>query len=1163
MNDTQVVDTDVIRDIVFAAQEAVSDVLTPLLDTNESASFDNASSDIQAQVENIGMIAEMSGLNGFNATCLQFATQVADLPLSSSQHALYMQGQLNAWLHDTLTYLEDWQCRENIKLLTSHLTDNSYNACRLLLLDIEQSNTTEEVTFPEEDNVILEKDENSLLDNDPIDNGSIDNCMNIGNEVLAFPSTNEKVASIDVESEALSLPADNDVLDIDIDDIDAMFAQDDIDLDSLDGVMTLLCQEIRELQPKISAITQNLVRSEGADALRASTAYMEIIARIHNTSDGLGLSGLVQICDFVLKNISLALTLQPEARIKSQGVLAGWPQVVIDHLQTPADDGLCLAVVDYLENASWPEPLKYSEIRDLIDGLTKELELTGDYEVEERSKEAFAKDVLLEIAEDTNQQLLDAIFAEAPGYAEELTMRIADIVNGKEVLENTKAAQRIAHALKGSANLIGIKGIANFAHHLEDIFEYLAKQSLPPPEPLAYTMQEAADTIEVMIESLQGLSPAPADALRILQDVLNWANRVDKGHLTRKTDPILSIPATNIEDHAKQATNQPQTQTELLHVPRDTIDKIFNMIGETSVAIGQVQEQLKRMHERGDDMRKQEHTLQTRRYELENLISVRGMAAQQRQHTATGDEHFDSLEMDQYDEFYGATHSFIEAASDTRESSRDITSHIMELEGLFLQQQRLNHSLQNLVMTTRMVPVKTVVARLQRAVRQACRATNKQVELEVIGENLLMDRDVLNQLTDPLMHILRNAIDHGIESPEERLEKGKPRGGHIGLRFYQEGNSIRVSCSDDGAGLDYERIRQIATERNLINHQEETDHATLARIILSSGFSTRDKATQISGRGVGMDVVHTAMLKLKGSIDITDNLPGGTSFNLRLPITMLTSHSILVKAEGQRFAIPTSMLDQILPPGTGQFSTLGGNLTFQLGKDVYPAKSLAQLLRLQVAINTSNNNASTVLLVRFGSEIYAVMVEYVVSNYDLVVKNPGQYVKHVPGIAGVALLGDGGVVPVLDIAELLDAQKSGRQQIVRPVHNASDENAGLAKVLIVDDSLSMRKSLSLLVQDAGYQPVVARDGIEALESMQKTMPNLILTDLEMPRMTGLELATHVRSNSGNKKLPIMMITSRTMSKHREQAKKAGIDEYFTKPFSEDALVAKIGAALHG
>ena len=1157
MNDTQVVDSDVIRDIVLSAQEAISEVLTPLLDTDDTESFTNASTDLQAQVENIAMIAEMSGLHGLHAMCVQFAAQLADHPLSSCQETLSVQGHLSACLPDILTYLDDWQSRENIERLTSHLTANSYEVCRLLLHDMEQAKSSQAITFPEQDNDVIDNSINIDNDND--------------NEAAPFSTDDQEMENIDLNSEALNFPADNDeVLDIDIDDVDAMFAQDDIDLDSPDGIMALLCQEIGELQPKISALTQKLVRSEGADALRASTAYMEIVARIHNTSDGLGLSGLVQICDFVLKNISLALTLEAESRSKSQGVLEGWPQVIIDHLQAPDDDSLCLAVVDFLEDTSWPEPLKYSEIRDLIEGLTRELELTGDYEVEERSKVALAEDVLLEIADDTNQDLLDATFAEAPGYAEELSMRIDNIVNGQEVLENTKAAQRVSHSLKGSANLIGTKGIANLAHHLEDIFEYLAKQSLPPPEPLAYTMQEAADTIEIMIESLQGLSPAPADAQRILQDVLNWANRIDKGNLSRETDPVLSIPATNIDDgvepgdDTQQATNQSQIQTELLHVPRHTIDQIFNMVGEISIAISQVQEQLKRMHERGDDMRKQDHTLQTRRFELENLISIRGMATQ-RLRAVTGDEHFDSLEMDQYDEFYGATHSFIEAASDTRESSRDLSAHIMELEGLFLQQQRLNRSLQDLVMTTRMVPVKTMVARLQRAVRQACRATEKQVELEVIGDNLLMDRDVLNQLADPLMHILRNAIDHGIESPEEREEKDKPRGGHIILRFYQEGNSIRVSCSDDGAGLDYERIRKIAMQRNLISPQEETNNAALARVILSSGFSTRDKATQISGRGVGLDVVHAAVLKLKGSIDITDNLPAGTRFNLRLPITMLTSHSILVQAEGQRFAIPTAMLDQILPLGTGQFNTLGGNLTFQLGKDVYPAKSLAQLLGLQelAPANAANDNVSTVLLVHFASEIYAVTVEYVISNYDLVVKNTGQYVKHVPGIAGVALLGDGGVVPVLDIVELLDAQKHGRQQTVRPVENVSAEKAKLARVLIVDDSLSMRKSLSLLVQDAGYQPMVARDGIEALEAMQKTMPNLILTDLEMPRMTGLELATHVRSNPDNKKLPIMMITSRTMVKHREQAKKAGIDEYITKPFYEDALVAKIGEALHG
>ncbi len=1139
MNNTQAIDINIIRDTVMSAQEAISEVLTPLQDTDDAACFANASDDICAHLENIGVIADMSCLKGLNAVCVQYGNQLLDLPLFSIHDKQLVHEQLNNWLFNILLYLDDCQSLENIELLTASLAENADNIHHLLLNDAQHSL-----------NIPIEQDAISTQENTPV-------------------KSDEDLQDETSVASTIEVNADNnEIQDVDNDDI-----IDNINPDSPEGIMSLFCHELRDLQPHFIELTQQLIDNEIAASAEAASTYMNIIERIHLTCDELNLSGIVRVCEFILKNINLSLEFGTDSRSRIKDVLEGWPQVIIDHLQSPSDDKLCLAVVEYLENDSWPEPLKYSETRDLIDDLTKELELTGDYEVEARSIEATEDDVLLQISEDTSQQLHDAFFSESPTHAEELTTHIADIIIGNNVLEHTKAAQRISHTLKGSANLIGVNGIANLAHHLEDIFEYLAKQSLPPPEPLAYTMQEAADTIEIMIESLQGLVAAPVDAQRILQDVLNWANRIDQGNLTRETDIRLESQSADVDNIntsdaqasiTSQAENKALTQTELLRVPRDTIDQIFNLIGETSIAIGQIQEQLKRMHERGDEMRKQEKTLQSRRFELENLVSIRGMANQQkRQIAASGDGKFDSLEMDRYDEFYGATHTFIEAVSDTREASRDVSAHIIELDGLFLKQQRLNRALQDLVMTTRMVSVKTIVSRLQRTVRQACRSTGKQVELEITGDALLMDGDVLNQLADPLMHLLRNAIDHGIEMPEVRLSKGKENYGHINLHFYQQGNSINIDCSDDGAGLDYERIRWTALEQDLISPKDEIDNSELARMILSSGFSTRDKATQISGRGVGMDVVNTAILSLKGSIDISDNQAGGTRFNLRLPITLLTSHSIIVQTEGGRYAIPTSMLEQILPPGTGQYSRLNDNLTFQLGKDVYPARSLAELLGLAAPERTKNNAGNTVMLVRYDTEVYAVTVEYVVSSYDLVVKSLGRYVKSVPGITGVALLGDGGVVPVLDITGLLDLQQSDSHKITHTRRNTIAEKTQLAKVLIVDDSLSVRKSLSQLVQDAGYEAIVVRDGIEALEVMQKTTPDLILTDLEMPRMNGLELASHVRSDPDTGKLPIMMITSRTMSKHQIQAQKVGINEYITKPFSEDELIEKLGVALHG
>lgn len=1158
MNNSKVIDTDIIRDIVLNSQEAVSDALATTDNADELSVFENVRAELLAQFQNIGMIADMSGLKGLNDACVQYCVQISDLPLSNSLDATAANERIKLWLNNFLVYLEDWQSFDSIERLIGDLTSAVDEVKIQLLRDIETINAPAEIS---ETNTDTEK-----------------TSLTINSDDFA------------IDSEFLSQETDNDdILDFDLNDIDSMLAvDDDLSLDSPEGIMALLCHELVELQPKISELTQHLVSADDSVASEAAITYEEIINRIYNTCDGLGLSGLVQVCQFISKNIKLVKAFNIESQSSLISVLQGWPQVVIDHLESPADDQLCLAVVDYLEDESWPEPLKYSEIRELIDGLTRQLELTGDYEVEERSKEAHADDVSLDIAADASQQLMDAFFAESPGYAEELTRRIAKIVNNNEVKENTKAAQRISHSLKGSANLIACKGIASFAHHLEDIFEYLAKQTFSPPEPLAFTMQEAADTIEVMIESLQGLSFPPEDAQRILQDVLNWANRIDNGNLRREADIAAETSAAivKIDDDLNvsiaqssdiqgseteaaetqitesQVTVTPAlTQTELVHVPRETIDLIFNLIGETSISIAQIQEQLNRMNERGNVVRSQEKTLQARRFELENLVNIRGMAVKQkRQRAVAGNADFDSLEMDQYNEFYGATHSFIESVSDTREASRDVTANLMELEDLFQQQIRLNRALQDLVVTTRMIAVKTISARLQRAVRQASRSTGKQAELILIGENLLMDGDVLNQLADPIMHMLRNAIDHGIESAEERVKQGKPKAGQITLKFYLEGNTIRVTCSDDGAGLDYQRIRDLAIKRDLITANDELDHNALSRLILNSGFSTREAATQISGRGVGMDVVHTSVMNLKGNMDIYDNKPCGTTFSIRLPITLLTSHSVLIKSGYERYAIPTSSLEQILPAGTGQFKTIDDELTFELGEKNYVTRSLEQLLGVSDSCDYKNR---TVLLAHFDNEDYAITVESVISSYDLVVKGLGRYVNNVPGIAGVSLLGNGNVVPVLDVMQLIDIHIHGKQQVIRPVYKEITEQNHLPRILIVDDSLSVRKSLSQLVQDAGYEPLLARDGVEALDVLQKSRPNLVLTDLEMPRMTGLELATHIRSNPDNDELPIMMITSRTMDKHKKQAEKAGINEYITKPFSEDDLIIKIGEALNG
>lgn len=968
--------------------------------------------------------------------------------------------------------------------------------------------------------------------------------------------------------------------------LDASLFEDDTDFDT-NGMLGMLAAELHEASPDFTRLAQTIGETEGASELgQAIEAYQDIVGRILTVSDELKLQGLIQVCLFVNRNLALLADMPQAQRAQAREVLQGWPAAVIEHLVQPGDDALCLAVVDYLELESWPEALPYRQVRELIEGLISELEITGDQVVEQRQIEATPDDVSLEMSEDVSPDLVEAFFAESPGHAETLSHLMEAIAGGENIQQNVESAQRIAHTLKGSGNLVGVRGVASLAHHVEDIFEYIARQKMSPPRVLAETMQEAADTLESMLESMQGVAPPPEDAQAVLQKVLDWANRIDQGNVRLddldpespdaqrrgRLDPEpAELPegvadrrrSQPVEEQAAAATVNTSANAETVRVPLDVLDNMFRVVSETAIAIGQIQEHLNRLDQGDKTIRKNDTELQQRRYELENLVSIRGMAAQHRIASISNDADFDPLEMDVYDEFYGATHAYIEGVADSRHILREFTTEVSELSALFLLQQRLNKELQEVIMTTRMVPVATIAARLQRTVRQVCRSTGKQAELFISGEDLMLDGDVLNKLADPLMHMLRNAVDHGIESADERVAANKPETGRITLGFRQEGNSVVVDCADDGIGLNYDRIRQTAIRHGLIGEHESPGHEALARMILQSGFSTREHVTQVSGRGVGMDVVNNTIQGLKGSMEVGDGNDGGTLVSLRLPITLLTSHCLLVGVGSEEtYAIPTTTLTQILSPGTGKLGRVGNNITYQLGKEVYTTYSLDSLLGK--ARNTGEDNIEeySVMLVQTGEGIKAVTVERVISSYDLVLKNMGAYVKSLNGVAGVSILGNGSVVTVLDLPSLLLQRDSrGRSSTTQVMPKQAAPEAVLPKVLIVDDSLSVRSSLSQLMTDGGYRVVTARDGLEAVNILESEAPDIVLTDLEMPRMNGLDLVGYIRNSEQWNPLPVVMITSRTMAKHRQQAEQAGVNTYITKPFTEDEVLASIDREL--
>jgi chemotaxis protein histidine kinase CheA len=948
-------------------------------------------------------------------------------------------------------------------------------------------------------------------------------------------------------------------------------------------VLEILISELEFAKEDLTTALNKMIEHNAGEPLtnEAVENYTEVMQRLYAASEMLGLEGLQAFCSFIIDNITVLSTQDKAHKTQAKTLLEQWPALVLAYLAKPTES--VIALINHLRQPAWAQPLTDDSAIALFNQLTAGSTAEEEGEEEEayqRQTTAQPEDVLLTIPEDVNRELLEAYLQETPQHAGDFSTCIQNIIQNPEISE-IERAQRIAHTLKGSSNILGIKGIANIAHHLEDTLEYLAKHQIVPPQELTDTMVEAADCIEIMVDALLGQDDPPPQAMQVLQSVLDWANRIDKGKLdappvreaAEAPSPTTPTEPAKAESKKTEETNKPagdaaaSTPEQILRVPTKTIDELMRLVGELSISVGQIQERLKHVMHNTRTLTDQNLQLQQKTFELENLVDVRGITGVENRYkkTVQDEEGFDPLEFEEYNELHSVAHSFIESIVDNRELAMSVREDLVELETMFIHQERLNKEFQNNIMTTRMVPMNTILSKLQRNVRQTCRMTGKKAELSIDGSDILIDSDVLNSLGDPLQHILRNAIDHGIENPDERTLLGKAESGTIKLSFYREGNNIVVKCEDDGQGLNYTNIRFTAIQRGLITETQELKEQELARLILMSGFSTKSGVTQVSGRGVGMDVVHTNIRQMKGTLDLMSKTGQGTTILIKLPMTLVTVHVLLVRIGNRRYGIPTNNLEQALAPGVGEFYKVGDEITLKMGKNIYALKSLGSLLNLlDEQEKIDENETRPIILVREETGVTAVVVDELLDTHDLVMKSMGNYVKNLHGVAGASILGDGALVPLLDLPELL---RSPMQAVMSAM--PQDEQAipagqaTIPHIMIVDDSLSVRKSLSLLVEDAGFETLLAKDGLEAIEMINQTRPNVMLVDMEMPRMNGLELTAHVRANEATQNLPIFMITSRTTEKHREQAKNAGVNAYLTKPYQDTELLDLIDKALAG
>ncbi len=941
--------------------------------------------------------------------------------------------------------------------------------------------------------------------------------------------------------------------------------------DARQELLDILCAEITQIGEAADQILALATAADSAPAARseALAGYAEHLERLGDASASIGLTGLQRVCAGLQANLTQLAARDAPLDAEQRGVVAIWPDLALRYLQALDDRSICAALVDHLQDARWPQPLAAAAAGALVDLLVAPKLVAEEAEAEGRPRQARPEDVSLALPADVNQELLDGLLQELPHQAAEFSAAIQRLAAGDGQLKDVEVAQRIAHTLKGAGNTVGVRGVATLTHHIEDILQALSKHGALPNRPLANALLNAADCLETMSEALLGMSAPPSRAFAVLQEILDWANRIDRAGIPTGDEAPPSVAARpesaeQLETAPTVAQPQPEAASApegTLRVPAHLVDDVLRLVGESIILTGQVQERIRKTVAQTRAVMGQNRLFQQLTAELEQLVDVRNVSSPLSKSMQRGD--FDPLELEQYNELNTVTHRLVEAATDARELGRAIEDNLAALDALLVDQGRLHRDNQEAVLRTRMVPIQTVVPRLQRSVRQTCRLVDKEAALAVRGAGTLMDSNVLSDMIDPLMHILRNAVDHGIEPPAERQRLGKPPVGRIELSFGREGNTIAVRCQDDGAGLDLAAIRQTAMERGLISADQPLADDELARLILLPGFSTRDEATQTSGRGIGMDMVYSRLLDMKGSLRIQTQAGQGCLMELRLPVTLISTHALLVRLRDQMVALSDRGIEQILYSGVGAIQTLGKVTTYQIGDEVYELTALDTLLDLPPDHRVRSRTAPPVLLVREETgAIRAVLAQEIVDSRELVVKNLGQYLPRINGIVGATILGDGSVAPVLDLPELLRAPAAGRA--VRPIARTAAPVAPASRrpfVLAVDDSLSARRSLAQFAQDAGFEVRTARDGLEAIEVINGKRPDLVLADLEMPRMNGLELTAHLRANQATRQLPIIMITSRSTEKHRREAETTGVNVYLTKPFREDELLGHIHRLL--
>src|ERR1700730_7920986 len=788
--------------------------------------------------------------------------------------------------------------------------------------------------------------------------------------------------------------------------------------------------------------------------------------------------------------------------------------------------------------------------------------------------------------------------------AEEHLQVVSDCLISLEGNNNPEEINRLfraIHTVKGSAAQVGLKRLGGIAHRVEDLIGRLRDGEI---EPSAAVVDLCLASVDVLKKTLHRQW---ADESEMRAEVDSLLGRIAEFAPPEEEELAAAQPAgeeanTAVDDSATQApamTRKPSKHAaggnaaKSVRIALERLDRMMNTVGELVInrtrMVGRVSELEKLVDTLGFSKERLAGKVSEfqEKYEFNRISSSRNpgpwnpaTTPQRLSSAAAGDtsfwSDFSELEMDRYDDFNILSRSMAEISADVNEVLTQLEGYIGRVEGDIDEFTKLAHHLQDEFTAARMVPIGTLYSRLSRAVRDAAKSADKQVDLDLAGSETELDNSIIQQISDPLVHLVRNSVAHGIESTEDRIASGKPQFGKVSLRAYHRGNHIYIEVQDDGRGIDYDRVRHSAIERGLVS-PETADRLTerdLREMLFHPGFSTAPVKTELAGRGVGLDVVRANLNTLNGEIDIQSTTGVGTTFTLKVPLTLIISPALFVRCGATSFALPLAVVEEIRRLRSDEIENVGGKLLTKV-RDV-----VTEVVRLDGYLGLppleAINGYFHMVVANTGNRQIGLVVEEVIGKDEIVIKNLGEYLRRVKLFPGTTIAPDGSLILLLDLNRMVATDPTERRTLQATASAARIFAPGSAAVahgtipaeaidrviherliVVADDSISVRKFVGRMLEKNGYVVKLAADGLEAAELVTQHGCHLVITDLEMPRMTGYELMVQLRQNASTRRIPVMVVTSRAGAKHRDRAMKEGASAFLTKPVQEDQLLAAV------